>query len=38
MPDPSTGEKTRMTMVRYKVSDTGTTSLDTSVAFSTPPT
>ena len=33
MPDPSTGEKTRMTMVRYKVSETGTTSLDTSVAF-----
>lgn len=33
MPESTSGEKTRMTMVRYKVSESGTTSLDTSVAF-----
>ena len=33
MPESTAGEKTRMTMVRYNVSDSGTTSLDTSIAF-----
>ena len=33
MPDSTAGEKTRLSMIRYKVSESGTTSLDTSVAF-----
>jgi len=33
MPDSTTAEKTRLTMVRYNVTDSGTTSLDTSIAY-----
>lgn len=33
MPDPSSAEKSRMTLVRYKVSDSGTTTIDDSVSF-----
>ncbi len=33
MPESTAGEKTRMTLVRYNVSESGTTSLDTSIAF-----
>ncbi len=33
MPDVNTGEKTRLSMVRYNVSDSGTISVDTTIAF-----